>query len=379
MKHSILITGGHVIDPARGLNGKEDIFLTGDRISLRERDGVAPPELVIHADGCLVMPGLIDYHTHVFYGGTDNGCPPDIGTLPNGVTTVVDCGSAGTANYEIFRSTVIANSVVRIKSFLSVSPTGQATLAFDENHDPQYFDVDKMEMLFRRYPDDLLGIKLRISKEVVGDLGFTPLQEALPLAERLSCRIAVHTTNPPGDTRHLAGLFRRGDIFVHAYHGKGSTIIGSDNRVVPEVKAARERGVIFDVANGKSHFSFTTAVAALADGFAPDVISSDLGRVTLFKQPMVSLPWVMSKYLALGMGLYDIVAACTAAPARLMGMEREIGTLSPGSCADIAIFKLVGQPCEFFDFRGASRFGQQLLIPQATIRAGRIVFRHVNF
>ena len=379
MKQSILITGGHVIDPARSVNGKADVFLTGDRISLREKDDAAPPEVVINADGCLVMPGLVDYHTHVFSGGTDNGCPPDIGTLPNGVTTVVDCGSAGTANYEIFRSSVIANSVVRIKSFLSVSPTGQATLEFDENHDPKYFDEDKMAMLFRRYPDDLLGIKLRISKEVVGDLGFAPLRKALPLAERLSCRVAVHSTNPPGETRELAELFRQGDIFVHAFHGKGSTIIGSDNRVLPEVKAARKRGVIFDAANGKSHFAFTTAVTALADGFAPDIISSDLGWVTLFKQPMVSLPWVMSKYLALGMDLCDIVAACTAAPARLMGMEREIGTLSPGSCADIAIFRLVEQPCEFYDSLGMSRIGQQLLMPQATIRAGRIVFRQVNF
>lgn len=379
MKHSILITGGHVIDPARGINGKTDVFLTGDRISLRQTDDARPPETVINADGCLVMPGLVDYHTHVFSGGTDNGCPPDIGTLPNGVTTVVDCGSAGTANYEIFRSSVIANSVVRIKSFLSVSPTGQATLEFDENHDPKYFDEDKMSMLFRRYPNDLLGIKLRISKEVVGDLGFAPLKKALPLAERLSCRVAVHATNPPGETRELAELFRQGDIFVHAFHGKGSTIIGSDNRVLPEVKAARKRGVIFDAANGKSHFAFTTAVAALADGFAPDVISSDLGWVTLFKQPMVSLPWVMSKYLALGMDLCDIVAACTATPARLMGMDEEIGTLSPGSCADIAIFRLLEQPCEFYDSLGMSRIGQQLLVPQATIRAGRIVFRHVNF
>jgi len=379
MIHRTLISGGHVIDPARGINEKADIFLEGDRIIAGEKADALPPDLVIKADGCLVMPGLIDYHTHVFSGATENGCPPDIGTLPNCVTTVVDGGSAGTANYEIFRSNVIANSQVRIKSFLSVSPTGQVTMKYDENHDPRYYDQDKMAFLFKKYPDELLGLKLRLSQEVVGDLGFRPLIKALEIAERLSCRVAVHTTNPPGETCELAKLFRRGDVFAHVYHGKGSTIIGDDNRVLPEVKKARQRGVIFDAANGRSHFAFKTAEAALADGFAPDVISSDLGWVTLFTQPMFGLPWLMSKYLALGMDLPAIVAACTSTPACLMGMEGEIGTLAPGSCADVAIFKQVEHHCEFFDALGVSRVGQKLLLPQATIRAGRVVFRQLTF
>jgi len=379
MRQRILISGGHVIDPAMGINEKGDVLLEGDRIVVREKTDKTPPDLVIKADGCLVMPGLIDYHTHVFSGATENGCPPDMGTLPNCVTTVVDGGSAGTATYEIFRSNVISNSVVRIKSFLSVSPTGQVTMKYDENHDPKFFDEDQMKSLFGKYSDELLGLKLRLSQEVVGDLGFSPLIKALEIAERLSCRVVVHTTNPPGDSGELVKLFRRGDIFAHVYHGKGSTIIGDDNRVLAEVKKARQRGVIFDAANGRSHFAFKTAESALADGFAPDVISSDMGWVTVFKQPMFGLPWLMSKYLALGMDLFDIVAACTSTPARLMGMGGEIGTLSPGACADIAILKQVDHHCEFFDAMGVSRVGQQLLIPQATIRAGRIVYRQVSF
>ncbi|MDR3565314.1 MAG: metallo-dependent hydrolase, partial [Negativicutes bacterium] len=351
MKQTILISGGRVIDPARGINEKSDILVEGGRIVASVKNGSTPGS-VIRAEGCLVLPGLIDYHTHVFSGATENGCPPDIGALPYGVTTVVDAGSAGTANYEIFHGSVIAGSAVRIKSFLSVSPTGQTTMKYDENHDPKFFDEDAMEQLFHRYPDELLGLKLRLSSEVVGDLGFSPLIRAKEIAEQLKCRIAVHTTNPPGETAELAGLFRPGDIFAHMYHGKGSTIIGSDQRVLPSVKDARRRGVIFDAANGRSHFAFKTAEAALADGFAPDVISTDLGWVTAFKQPVFGLPWLMSKYLALDMALDDIVAACTSAPARLLAMETEIGTLAPGACADIAILKPVEHTCEFFDALG---------------------------
>lgn len=379
MKNGILITGGRIIDPWRGINGVGDVFVSGDRIAEYKSGEATRHETIIRAEGCLVLPGLIDFHAHVFYDASDNSIPPDVGMLPNCVTTTVDGGTAGTANYEIFRKNVIVNSVVRIKSFLSVSPPGQATAKFDEEHDPKYYDEEKMERLFRQYPHELLGLKVRQSKEVVGELGLTPLKRALQIAAQLSCRVAVHTTDSPGTTSELVQLFRPGDIFAHVYHGKGSTIIGPDNCVLPEVKEARKRGVIFDAANGRNHFSFKTARAALEDGFAPDVISSDLTWLTMFKQPVFGLPWLMSKYLALGMELEDIVAACTSTPAQLLGMAGEIGTLAPGACADIAIMKLIDHRCEFLDVTGDNCRGEKLLLPQVTIRAGRIVFRQLNF
>jgi predicted amidohydrolase len=379
MKDSILITGGHVVDPVRGIDGKGDILIVGDRIVDTSKTEAASAETVVRADGCLVMPGLIDFHAHVFWGGTDAGIAPDVGLLPNCVTTVVDGGSAGTANYEVFHKSVIANSFVRIKSFLNVSPTGIATNKYDEATDPQYYDEEKIESLFRQYGNELLGLKIRQSKEIVKEHGLEPLKKALQIAGRVPCRVAVHTTNPPGSTGELIDLLRSGDIFVHVYHGKGSTIIGGDNRVLPRVKAAKECGVIFDAANGKNHFAFSTAEGALADGFKPDVISSDLSWLTFLKQPVFALPWVMAKYLALGMDLVDIVAACTSTPARLMGMAGEIGTLSPGACADVAIMKLINHQCEFLDAVGERRMGQGLLLPQATIRAGRLVFRQLTF
>jgi dihydroorotase len=379
MRNDIVIAGGRVIDPARGVDAISDVLISEDRIASPLGGEGGSAHLAIRADGCLVLPGLIDFHSHVFFDGTDNGIAPDAGMLPHGVTTTVDGGSAGTANYANFHKNIITNSVVRIKSFLHVAPAGQLTAKFTENHDPKYYDEDKMELLFRQYSGELLGLKIRLSKEVVGELGLEPLKKALEIAERLSCPVAVHVTNPAADTSEVVDLLRNGDIFVHVYHGKGSTIIGDDGRVIPAVKEARQRGVIFDAANGRNNFVFSIAEAALNDQFLPDIISADLTWTTLFRQPVFGLPWMMSKYLALGMKLYDIVAACTSTPANVMGMSGEIGTLAPGACADVSILRLVDHPCEFLDTNGDHRAGYKLLLPQATIRGGRIVFRQLNF
>lgn len=379
MEENIIITGGRVIDPSRGIDGVQDVFIKGARIVENDSKTLKENSLVIDAEGCLVLPGLIDFHAHVFFDGTDSSIPPDVAMLPNCVTTAVDGGSSGTCNYEMFRKNVIANSLVRIKSFLSLSPIGQATSKFNESEDPKYYDEDKIKLLFRKYSDELLGLKLKASAEVVGNLGITPVKRSFELAEELGCSVAVHTNNPVPNTVELVKLFRKGDIFTHVYHGSGSTIIGEDGHVLSEIREARERGVIFDAANGKSNFGFDTAIAALADGFEPDIISSDLTWLTMFREYAVGLPWLMSKYLALGMNLNDIVAACTSTPARFMGMENEIGTLSPGACADVAILKPIDHECKFTDIFGRSIVGQELLLPQMTIRDGRILFRQLNF
>lgn len=379
MNNSISIIGGHVIDPKNEINGIKNIFINGDKITSNQSDEFIENSLVINAKGCLVLPGLIDFHSHIFFEGTDNSVPPDITMLPNCVTTAVDAGTAGTANYRSFHKNIICNSITRIKTFISMSPTGQSTNRYNENQDPKYVDEEKMELLFNEYPDELLGIKVRISKEIVKELGIEPLKKAIEIADKLNCSVAVHTTNPCCDTKRLIKLFRKGDIFAHVYHGTGSTIVGNDKHVIDEVKQARERGVIFDAANGKNHFSFDTCKAAFNDGFLPDVISSDFSSITMFKDPVRGLPWLMSKYIALGMKLVDVVAACTSTPAKLIGMEGKIGNLSEGVCADVAILKPIDYRCNFIDANDSSLIGEKLLLPQMTIRQGNIVFRQLNF
>ena len=376
MEKCMLIKNGRIVDPARGINQAGDIFVENGKVVEhihldRLKDGS-----IIDAGGCLVVPGLIDLHAHLFFRGTDAGIPADAALLPSGVTTAVDGGSAGSANYELFQSSVVATSMVRIKSFLNVSPGGLATARHEEPINPKSFDRDKIAWLFRQYPDHLIGLKLRQSRGVVGELGLDPLKAAIEISENLFCPVAVHTTDPPSATEDLVELLRPGDIFVHAYHGVGNTILGANRHVLPAVRKARERGVLFDAANGRNHFSFDTAFAALADGFEPDIISTDLTTLTWNKPPVYSLPFVISKYLNMGMALPAALAACTAVPARLLGMTGIIGTLAPGAEADIAILRLEERETEFLDARGQKHLGNQLLIPQATVKAGRIVYRN---
>lgn len=372
----ILITGAHIIDPAQGIDGIQPLRIIGDRIVAPDTPLSSSTES-IHAEGCYLFPGLIDFHAHVFYRGTEYSVPADLATLPYGVTTVVDAGSAGSANYESFHRQVISQSLVRIKSFLAASSPGQTW--DEENQDPAKYDIPKIKALFRRYPDTLLGLKIKQEAGVVGDLGVKPMHAAVALAEELGCPVAVHTTDPAVPVAALVRLFRAGDIYAHAFHGKGSTIIGEDGHVLATVKEARRRGVLFDCAHGRSHFSLKTARSAINEGFFPDIISSDLSRFSFNISPAFNLPWVMSKLLALGMPLYDIIAACTSTPARAINMPLEIGTLAPGACADIALFKLARRQVTFTDIHREIQTGENLLIPQMTLLAGEKVYRQNGY
>ena len=373
----ILIAHGRVIDPVRKMDKVGDVYVENGRIVPAMDD--FEPDLILDAEGCIVTPGLIDYHAHVFYKGTDAGVPVDAAALPNGVTTVVDGGSAGTANYETFYSEVVRHSVTRVMAFLSLSSDGQISMKRSDYYAPDTCDEARIKQLFRDYAANLVGLKLKQTRANVSGEGFEAVRYALEVAEKAGCRINVHVIDPSGPCRELAGYFRRGDIFTHMYHGSGSTILDADRHVLPEILEARKRGVVFDACNGKNNFDFEIAEAAFRDGFYPDIISSDLTVMTLYKQPAVSLPWLMSKYLAMGMELPEIIRAVTETPAEKMDMEHEIGTLEAGACADIAIFKRKQTECEFRDIKGNCRKGNELLIPQATIRGGSLVYRQMDF
>ncbi len=379
MRYDLWIRGGTVIDPARQLSSPGDVLVRGSRIAAPP-DGAAPDAAeVIDATGCLVLPGLIDFHTHLYHGGSELGIPPDPGLLPSGVTSAVDAGSAGLANYALLSEAVIARSQVRIKSYLNVAPAGLVTTRYPENVDPKHYDLEKIGDLLERYRGELCGLKIRQSRQIVGTLGLEPLRAAVRLAEQLHCPVVVHTTDPPGSLGDLADLLRPGDVFCHVFHGTGTTILDPNGRILPEVLAARQRGVVFDAAQGRMNFAFGVAEAAIRQGFLPDIISTDITAATLFRQPVFGLPHIMAKYLALGMPLDAIVAACTAAPARLLRLQGEIGTLAPGACADVTVLRQVEHPVTFWDTVGGRREGTVLLVPQLTVRAGRTLFRQLDF
>jgi predicted amidohydrolase len=373
------VRGGTVVDPARNICGAGDVLIRGNKIIEAPSGATIEAAKQIDASGHLVFPGLVDFHTHLFHGGSEIGLRPDISLVPHGITTAVDQGSAGTSNCESFFNGIVKHSTIRIFVYLHASPAGLATIRHHESVDPKCFDLPYARVLFDKYPGQLAGLKIRQSKEIVGELGLKPLEATLAMADALGCRVAVHTTNPPGEIEDLAALLRPGDVFTHMYHGTGSNIVGDDQKVRFGIRAARERGVLFDTADARTHFAFRVARAAIADHFEPDIISSDLIRQSAFERPLFGLPLVMSKYLSLGLDLVDIVRACTATPASLLGMEGQLGTLAPGAYADVAIFQMKDQTVELRDLLNDVWSCPKILVPRMTIVDGTVAYRSIEF
>ena len=356
MKKNILIKNGVVVDPIFKTQEQRDVYIQSGRIASAKNFTGA--DIVIDASGNLVVPGLIDFHSHVFADGTEIGIEPDLSFIPQGVTTAVDAGSTGIANFECFKKDVIQRSKMRIKAFVNLCPAGLATMKY--------------------HHDILLGLKIRISKEIVCDLGINVLKQAVNVAEKLGTRLAVHVTNPPEAMETVVKLLRPDDVLAHCYHGTGYTILDNNGKVLPAVREAQKRGVIIDAANGGNHWSFKVAEKAIAEGFYPDIISTDLTVKTLFKDPVFSMPYLMSKYLFLKMPLPEIIARCTSIPAKIMGMESEIGQLQEGFLADVAILKRCDKYICFSDTQKETRIGREVLVPQLTITGGEIVYRSIS-
>lgn len=387
MRADYIIRGGRVIDPLRGIDEIRDVMVRNSRIMEAPAEEVeCNPACIIDATGMVVTPGFIDYHTHLFSDGSSICIHPDM-MIPQGTTAAVDAGSAGTSNYVAFRKTVIDTAQIHVKGYLTVYGGGQLDPKLCEDFNPALYNVDRMERIVEAEKDNLLGLKIRLSTGVVPtETGADYLRNAVQLADELTqrtgvrLRVCVHTTNPPVTTAELVECLRPGDIYTHCYQGAGNTIVRDDGSIDPVILRARERGVIFDSANGKGNFGIKTARAAIAAGFLPDVIASDL-TVDKFNMPPYAknLPLVMSKYLALGLNLPDIIKAVTETPAELMNMKGQIGTLAPGAYADIVIFDLKKKRYIQKDFCDDEIECNHLIVPQMTMLKGEIQFCQSDF
>lgn len=373
MKCDIAIRNGFVVDPYRQQEKIKDVFIKDGVII----DAIEKMEANFEYDasGMHVFPGLIDYHTHLFWGSTEIGISADVAMIPQGVTTAVDAGSAGTSNFQVFAEKIAYGSCMGIKAFINLSPAGLPTSKYHENINPKHWDKAKLKRLLQRYPDVIMGLKIRISRDIADGQGSEVLKAAVDMAEELGTRLAVHSTDPIETMEEVAVSLRKGDILVHCFHGTGNTILDEQGNVLPGVIEARRRGVIMDAANGRNHWSFAVAEAAIRQGFLPDIISTDITTGTLFKDPVFGLPYIMSKYLAMGVSLNDVVARCTAIPAKLMGLEGRIGTLAPGAWGDVSVFRLRDKETMFTDTRKEVRRGSQMLVPQMTVLKGNVLYK----
>lgn len=387
MKVDYIIRGGRVIDPASETDEIRDVYIKNMRIIEPDDTSVeCISSRIIYADGMIVTPGLIDFHTHIFSDGSSICINPDM-MIAQGTTACVDAGSAGTSTYEAFAKTVIAQSKVRVKGFMTVYGGGQLDPKLCEDFNPKLYNEEKMERVIDANRDNVLGLKIRLSKGVVPtETGADYLKAVVELAERLNerldteLRVCVHTTNSPVSAGELASCLRAGDIFCHCFQGAGNTIINDEERIDEKVIQARKRGVIFDAANGMGNFSLKVAKAALNAGFLPDVISSDLTSDKFNMPPYAkNFPMVLSKYLALGLDLNTIIRKATVEPAKLMKMEGKIGTLQAGAYADIAIFKMKNMSYRQRDFCNDEIICNQIIVPQLTMINGEIQYCQTDY
>ena len=377
----LLLKGGHVIDPKNNIDGVMDVAIAeGKILSVAQNIPAAGAKKVVDVKGLYVTPGLIDMHVHVFAGNDldsyiANGptsVPPDGFTFRAGVTTVVDAGSSGWRNFRQFKAQTIDRAQTRVLALLNIVGTGMFG-RFEEQDVMDMNPVMTAHMIQKLYPKILVGIK---SAHYWGD--FTQVDRAVEAGKLANVPVMVDfgEHDPPNSIESLfMEHLRPGDIFTHTFsYGpkQRETVVDENGKVKPFVFAAQKRGLIFDVGHGGGAFSWRQAVPAMKQGFKPDVISTDL-HIQSMNGGMKDLTNVISKFLNMGMTVQDAIARTTVNPARVIN-RTELGTLSAGAEADVAVFNLRKGDFGFLDVRGNKLSGKQKLEAELTIRAGRIVW-----
>ena len=378
MKYDYVICGGHVIDPAAKVDAQKDIWIHNGHVIEPVSDAEAAN--VIDAQGCLVLPGLVDFHTHLGYQLSDFGLNPDLYTLPNGVTSAVDAGSGGTANFEGMFANVFSCSMIDIRCFLNVAATGIITERYLENLDPSRYDEAKITYLLDRYGDKILGLKVRVGKNTSGPLGLQPLERAEELANQFNRRVCLHATNLTSGYEEIIPKMRKGDVLCHIFQGDNEhTILDKNGYVLPTVWEGRKQGVLYDCACGRVNYSNCIMQQAFAQGFYPDIISTDIIGFSIYGPKIHSLLSVMSHYLGLGMALQDIVKAVTETPARVMNMAGKIGTLQTGAQADVFITRLEPAVLDVTDKFGETVRLNKVFTPLLTMKFGKLAYRNILY
>lgn len=376
--YDLVIHAGRVLCPTTGLDGPGAVAVRGDRIAAvldaAAREALpqdSARQILSFPDGIL-LPGLVDMHAHPALSGSKYGIAPDAHILPHGSTTLLSQGDAGARNWQRYKAETIAGSRTRVRMALNLSASGESNEAgcFADLADA---DVDACVETVLEDPEMIWGIALNVGPGNSGDNDPREIMaRALEAAERTGKPLLV------GQRRHddwsLAeqfDLLRPGDVVTYCYHARPGGIVDA-GRVLDCVWAARERGILFDLGHGMDSFNFAVATVAIAEGFLPDTISSDVYARHVDSEPRHHLPLVMSKLRAAGMDEADIWPRVTSRPAALLGMDNEIGALTPGACADLAVLRWHGQPQALRDAAGNERSGG-VWEPVLTIRGGEIV------
>ena len=369
----LVLRGGRVIDPACGRDEIADVAFGDGKVSGFGRDLRAGGAEIIDARGLLVVPGLIDLHTHVYWGGTSLGVDASEVARRSGTTTFVDAGSAGPGNFPGFRRHVIEASPLRIIPFLNVSFPGifafSAGVMVGECADLRLLDPRECVRVVKANVDLIAGVKVRVGRNAGGASGAAPLDMALEVAEETGLPVMAHLDHPPPSRLEVLSRLRRGDILTHCFRPFPNAPVEAGGRIREEALEARRRGVIFDIGHGSGSFGFRTAEAMLATGFLPDAISSDVHTLSI-NGPAFDQLVTMSKFLCLGMELVDVIRASTAAPAAAVG-RTDIGRLEIGAAGDATLLEMAEGEFDYRDVLGETRKGRWRLNVRGLVVGGR--------
>ncbi len=371
----LILKGGHVIDPAQKLNSRADIGLCNGKIQEISKElNINNAKEVINVSKCILTPGLIDLHTHVYWGGTSLGIDAEDFCRKSAVTTAIDTGSAGPGNFAGFKKHVIKSSEVNILAFLHISHAGifafSPRVMVGESENMSLMDPQTAIEVIEENRDYIVGVKVRLGKNTSGRNGIEPLNFARNVAEATKLPLMVHIDDAPPSYSEVLDKMRPQDILTHCFRPLPNAPIGSDKRILPAVIQARKRGVLFDVGHGFGSFSFEVTRSMLDEKFFPDTISSDIHAMCI-NGPAYDLVTTMSKFLNLGMPIYDIIKSCTL-NASLAVNRPEIGNLKIGSVANVSILKIQHGNFNFFDVTNQKIIGKDKIIAKGVVLNGKL-------
>jgi dihydroorotase len=377
--YDLLIKGGRLIDPAQKVDGIWDIVLTGDRIEkVAANIAVSEAKKIFDAAGKIVTPGLIDMHTHVYDAVLDGGANPDDAGVNQGVTTVMDCGSAGYATFGGFPKFVIPAARTTVYCYLHIGSFGIS--AMPELWYPEEINTAATEATIAAHPGLIRGVKLRLVGKLVASRGAEIVKIAKAAARKFGLPFMIHIGDklnwvPASVTKEMLPLMEAGDTLTHIYTSLQGGILQADGRVLPEYIEAGKRGVILDCAHGNSNFSYAVARKMIAQGFLPDTISTDLTKTSL-PGPVYGLTVSMSKFMGLGLSLEQLIPMVTVNPARVIGIADKKGSLKPGMDADISVLEIKTGRWQVADSNKEQMVIEKLITPVMTVKAGVLISPH---
>jgi dihydroorotase len=387
-KFDLLIKGGELLDPSQNLRGKRDIGIRFGKIEALENDIPLERALrILDASGKVILPGLVDLHSHIYPYGSAIGIPADELIPYQGTCTMVSAGDAGANNFAAFRRYVRAQTRTRLYAFVHIANIGLAGFPEPELFHLGFAHPEECGKTVAENADIAIGVKVRMSEDVINQAGIEPLRRAVRATEiagggaRVMCHIGGVAT--PELMREILDTLRKDDILTHCFSGAPNnagrfTNIVQDGRVLPEAHAAKKRGVIFDIGHGGGSFDFTVAEAAMREGLLPDTISSDIHVASGNTPGMPYLTWVMSKFLALGLPLEQVLRMASSVPGTIINRLPKLGTLQVGAPADATLVEIVNGPVEFVDTRNNKRSGNAFIRPVQSVLAGTPFGRPYN-